>query len=286
VMLRVSSYGWTPERWLAAYVAVFLMAYSVLYALSTLSVRWTSHIRRINVAMACAVILGAALWLTPAVQVYRMSAQSQVERFTNGRAEAADLPLWQMQHDWGRAGRAALAQLEAGADPELADLIAFAREADSRYAFERETLTVRRPGRVQELVDLMPVLPEGARLGPDDLAGVPDFRLETLTEGCRRLLPDGRPGCVLIRGAFMPNAPAEAQGMILSRIDDAQVQVTYILHDTPEQPRLRGAFDPMREAWPTLSTEDLVAALDGRFSVGPSGVRALFLGDAVLAPGD
>ncbi|MFC3615766.1 DUF4153 domain-containing protein [Lutimaribacter marinistellae] len=286
IVLRVTAYGWTPERWLAAYVAAFLMAYCVLYALATPWARWTSYIRMINVAMAGAVIFGSALWLTPAVQIYRMSANSQLDRFAQGKTEASELPLWQMHNDWGRAGRAALARLEAQADPELTDLVALAREAESRFAYDRGALTARRPGRVERLLTLLPVRPEGAMLNPSDIAGLPEFRLEALIDGCQRSLPDGRPGCVLIRGTFMPNAPADAQGMILSRVDEQQVDVTYILHDRPQAPRLRGAFDPLKEVWPTLSVEDLTAALDGEYSVAPSGVEALFIGGHVLAPGD
>jgi hypothetical protein len=77
VVLRVLQYGWTPDRVLAALVAAVLLAYALAYAVpALLGGAWMARIRRANVGMALVAMAAAAIWLTPALNAQRISAQS------------------------------------------------------------------------------------------------------------------------------------------------------------------------------------------------------------------
>src|SRR3990167_2848352 len=103
IWLRVDQYGWTPSRIFAALVALIALGYGLSYALAVLrGAGWMGRIRRANVGMALGLIGLAALWLTPALNADRISAQSQYARFISS-GDAAVLDLWQLRQ-WGKAG--------------------------------------------------------------------------------------------------------------------------------------------------------------------------------------
>ncbi len=293
VALRVRQYAWTPDRLLAACVGLILLAYGLGYAGSVLRGRgWAGRIRRVNVAMALAVIGGSALWLTPALNAYRISADSQVARYTAGTADAFDLPLWEMAHRWGRAGQAGLDRLAqaSGGDTgpaSLAARIALVRETTSRYRYNLDLDQVRAPQIAAELAHLISVRPEGAlTLSAADLADLPLYRLTDWIEGCKRLLPDGRTGCVLVAGGFSPAAPPERQGMLLFPDGRGGTRANHVMRQPDGSILVREVFDPLQGTWPSLPEDAVRMALDGAFSVRPSGAQALFLGDSVLVPGN
>jgi len=217
VGLRVGQYGWTPDRVLAAAVAVFLLAYALGYAGSVLLRRgWAARIRGCNTVMALAVIAGTALWMTPALDAYRVSANSQAARHLEGGVALDRLPLWQMAHDWGRAGEAALDRLAAGTDAEsraaLDERLTTLREMPNAFQYEQAIACRARPDQAAALAAILPLRPEGTEIDPLTLAGLPPYRLTQVLEGCRRPLPDGRPGCVLLMGGFAPSAGADDRG--------------------------------------------------------------------------
>ncbi|TNF64403.1 MAG: DUF4153 domain-containing protein, partial [Rhodobacteraceae bacterium] len=113
VVLRVAQYGWTPDRVQAAVAAGVILVYGLAYAAAALRGRgWRRRIRQANVWMAMMALGVACLWLTPVLNPQRIAADDQAERFLSSRSELSQLPVWQMQHDWGRAGQAALARVE------------------------------------------------------------------------------------------------------------------------------------------------------------------------------
>ena len=139
IWLRVAAYGWTPSRVIAAYIALFLVGYVVSYLWAVLRrAGWQARLRQSNLYMALAVGAGAALWLTPLMTAEGIATGSQVARYEAGRAAPEALPLYEMAHDWGVAGRAGLERLEAAGDAPLVARIAEAREATSRWRFARE----------------------------------------------------------------------------------------------------------------------------------------------------
>uniref|UniRef100_UPI00356A1102 hypothetical protein n=1 Tax=Phaeovulum sp. TaxID=2934796 RepID=UPI00356A1102 len=200
VVLRVGQYGWTPGRVAAAAGAGISFAFGALYALAVLGGdRWMERIRRANLAMAVVMIGLAALWLTPAINPEAIAARSQMARVAAGAMLPEDLPLWQLAHEWGHPGQAALAELRARADQPKQEVLA-ARllaldTAPNRWqyeaSFEAPDPTLARAAEV-------PVLPQGGTM-PDALwrALDTDARAAVL-ETCTRTTPEGHPGCLLV----------------------------------------------------------------------------------------
>ncbi|WP_223632568.1 DUF4153 domain-containing protein [Rhodobacter sp. TJ_12] len=159
--LRVRQYGWTPDRVAAFALAGIVAGYGLGYLGALLSGRrWMEKLRQANVAMAFVMIGLAGLWLTPLISPEALAARAQLARFDKDRATVAQLPVWEMAHDWGRPGAAALAELRLRAEtaPLLARRLAQLDAAPNRWSFGRT---------------LPPLEPEGLAL-PAGLAIWPD----------------------------------------------------------------------------------------------------------------
>ncbi len=290
VIIRVRQYGWTPDRVLAMSIAGFLFAYASGYCAAVLlRANWMQRIRQINVVMALCVITMSALWMTPALDAYRLSTYSQVSRFLSGRMPLDQLAVWEMTHEWGKAGLAGIDRLEAkddlAAHDELSAVIAAARSSTNPFQFEQSAQQRTAPGRVEALLAMMQVRPLGATLSPDDLSQLPSYRLDQWLEGCRRTLPDGRSGCVFVRGAFSPSAAPDRQGIALYLDEDRQTRANHVWLDESSGRVVRDVFDPVANTWPVLPEAAIAQALDNAIEIKPSGGNALFIGDAVLSPG-
>ena len=289
VILRVAQYSWTPERVLAATVAAVLLLYGAIYALAALRGRgWRGAIRKSNVTMSLVALTVAALWLTPVLNPERISAQSQLERYVSGKATVDQLPLWELSADWGRAGQAVVSQLrlqaEQAPDGVLSTRLAALDAAESRFQFERsvENETVRQ--QLGDLVSLIAVRPEGAvTLSSDMFSELPQYRLTRVRDGCTRSEPDV-PTCVWIVGAFVPGLPAEDQGILLFASDGRVAANHMILDDGVVQDRVRELYDNQDGTWGALPRDAIEQVLSGAFSIVPSGILALEIGDNRLVP--
>ncbi|WP_146344346.1 DUF4153 domain-containing protein [Falsiphaeobacter marinintestinus] len=289
VWVRVGTYGWTPDRLVAMGVAVFLAAYAVGYAGSVLSTsQWGARIRQVNVVMAIVVIAGCVVWMTPVLNAFRISTTSQVARYLDGRSVLDELPLWAMAHSWGRAGEAGLEQLEAVAREEgrgeLARRIEFARVSPNTFRFENALGLDSQGDAVTELVRLMPVPPGMDALTAKDFAEVPPYWTDRWLAGCHIPLPDGRPGCVWVRGTFAPTPDTTGQGMIFYLENRSTAHVSHLMHRGEAAPTIREVFDPVGYVWPVPGPDALQQVQDGAFSIGPSGQNALFLDGMTLTP--
>jgi len=198
--LRVRQYGWTPERVAALTLALVVAGYALCYliALST-GRRWMEKVRQANVAMALAIIGLALLWLTPLISPERIALRSQLARFDAGQMRVDQLPLWQMQHEWGRAGAAALDQLRAQApqDPELARQLAKLAEARTRWDMVDPDFRLPTE-QIDSLRAHLRVVPEGTPLPADLLAALSKFVVPPEAQDCAQPLSDGLPACVLV----------------------------------------------------------------------------------------
>ena len=291
VVLRVRQYGWTPDRVLAVSVAVFLLTYGLGYCGSVLGRRgWGGRIRMVNVAMALAVIGASALWLTPVLNAYRISTNSQLARFSGGRSTLDQLDLWAMQHNWGRAGQAGVARLEATAaevgNTELLARINAVRSQSNAYLFKKAVQARQAPGDAQTLAQLMAVRPQGASLTAETFEGLAFYRMTQWLDGCHRPLADGRPGCVMVRGDFAPLSDAETQGIVLFLDELGQVRGNHVMLRPGAGLKVSEVYDPVSGLWPTLPEATIAKVLDGAFDIRPSGGNALFVGGSVLVPGN
>ncbi|MCE8442249.1 DUF4153 domain-containing protein, partial [Rhodovulum sulfidophilum] len=187
VAMRLGQYGATPERVLAAVLALLAMGYGLGYAVAALGRRrWATGVRRVNVAMALTAMVLAAGLLTPLLDPQRISAADQVARYADGRVPADKLDLWTLGHDWGRAGQAALERLAAMEDGSGAEAmerqLAALKGAASRADFE-----LARRGRAladdrNSLALTLPVRPEGATLPEGFVAGLRPWEVRQISE--------------------------------------------------------------------------------------------------------
>lgn len=227
VVQRVAQYGWTPGRVAAAAGAAVSLGYGGLYALAVLRGRgWAERIRRANLVMACALIALAAFWLTPVLNAEAIASRSQLARFEAGRSGLAQLPLWELSHDWGNPGRAAFSALQARASQPGQEALAarLAELAASRSPWELESgsagsdvvdASLQRAGEV-------PVLPEGQAV-PELLWQALGVGLRgTVLSGCGRRTAAGHPGCLLVLADLL-DTHAGAEAMLI--FDSGQTTV-------------------------------------------------------------
>ena len=202
LQLRVAQYGWTPERLFVALTAGLALAYALSYASAALRGGWRSGIRSVNRFNALAVILVAAVWLTPLLDAERISTKSQMARFA-ASGDPAVLDLWALGH-WGRAGAAARTELEALAtqpgQQALADVLA-GIATDSTASLDQARA---------DLIAVLPLQPPGATVQRDAFLAAADlYDLQSWAEACKTDMPTGGPGCVMVVADLYPGQPGE-----------------------------------------------------------------------------
>jgi hypothetical protein len=212
VWQRVALHGWTPDRLFAASVAVLALGYGATYLHAVLRRHgWMERIRQANIWMALALMALAALWLTPVLNPERISAQSQMARFQDGRVTVQQLDIEALL-TWGRAGAGARARLEdlARTDPALAARLAAPESA--LPAPPADTGALRASLKAE-----LPVQPQDQAAFRDrvlDLAGVID--LEAWSLACAARLELGGPGCVMVVADFLPGLAGPEALLILN----------------------------------------------------------------------
>jgi hypothetical protein len=289
VVLRVQQYGWTPDRVLAALIAGFLLIYGVSYAAAVLRrTNWMARIRQINVVMALAIIVVSALWMTPVLNAYCISVNSQMVLFDRGDITVEQLAIWEMEHDWGHVGQAAVRELEAMKDrPEYAEIsaqIKAARTQPSRYRAQREVEQAIIPKQSGVLVSVLPTRPATFSLASDAFVNLPLYRINQWLDGCERALPDGRAGCVLILGEFTPGAVPLSEAMLLYNDEDDHSRVQFVTLSNDKITGVKDVFDPVAKTWAQLPAEAIAQALDGKFKFQPRQGSALHVSGQVLEP--
>ncbi|ADE86361.1 DUF4153 domain-containing protein [Rhodobacter capsulatus] len=204
--LRIGQYGWTPERVAASALAFVVAGYGLGYLLALgLGGRWRAALRRVNVAMALAILALAVLWLSPGLSPEAIAVRSQLARFEAGRATVAQLPLWEMKHDWGLAGQRGLERLGARDEAALAERLQQLATAEGRWQFEHAAETgAPALDRLRAAVTLWPAgaaWPEGLA---ETLAG--DLRAPDLG-GCAAAAGGGSGRCALVLADLLPQVP-------------------------------------------------------------------------------
>jgi hypothetical protein len=289
VVERVREYGWTPDRVLAATAALFVLAYALGYAGSVARGKgWAARVRNVNVGMALVIIAVSVLWMTPVLNPFAIATNNQIARYESGAGDLDQLPLWRMEHDWGKAGQAGLVRLEQaqGRDDqaELLIRIASARREGSNYKYlltleDRET-----PQNLKTLAQIMPIRPKGNTLPEGMFDELPYYQQTSWLDGCARSLPDDRPGCVLVLGRFSLGNDTAQQAMVLYLDDDGKTRANHLVLRADGNLRVNEVFDPATGRWAVFPGQVLTQALEGAFDIRPSGTNALFIGDAVLVP--
>jgi len=291
--LRVGQYGWTPARLFGLVVSIVVLAYALAYAGAVLRRHtWRQNIRRANTGMAVGVIALSAIWLTPVLNVERISANSHLARFVDGDIGVKDLDIWRLGKDWGQSGKSALEELrDIIGHPEQEALEARLRRFDdgeSRYVFEQSATTLQVEIDRKTLQELLPVLPQASEMPASALAAIPDFVVTDLLLSCQSKLPDGAPGCVAAMGAFSHQSDAK-DFVLFWRLGGVSKPKTATLEQDQQSGgyHFRQVVRSIGGDVEALPGEALIARIQrGDFTFAPARINALEIGDIQILPRD
>lgn len=112
--LRVSQYGWTPDRLHGVLAVAVLLVWSLGYCISMVRRKkhnplWLQGYVNLAVSLLALVIL--VLLHTPLLDSWRISVNSHMARYHSGKIKADDVTLSMLEYS-GRLGRAALESLK------------------------------------------------------------------------------------------------------------------------------------------------------------------------------
>ena len=208
--LRVAQYGWTPPRIAALEVALIVLAYGILYAGAVIARRnWRARIRGANTVMALVCVAASALWLSPLIDVNGISARDQLARYLSEKTPQDQRDLSSLHYRMGRAGAALYDQLKARAAQPGQEALRARIAADEGWGMPTVTSSEATANRAK-LRTLLPVQPATTGdLLDRILLSAPAPRIKDWLDACARALPDGKPGCALVHGAFLPDLVGE-----------------------------------------------------------------------------
>lgn len=118
--LRVSQYGWTPERVTSVAIALMALIYSCGYLYAAIGRRgWIAPLESVNVFASLSIVAILVLLLTPIADPARLSVDSQLSRLAKGEVTPAKLDYQFLRFDSGTYGRNALLRLVAGTNEDV-----------------------------------------------------------------------------------------------------------------------------------------------------------------------
>ena len=284
IWLRVGQYGWSPSRLAAATAAGFALSYALLYALAVVRRgAWMARLRQSNVWMAFALVVMAVMWLSPIYNAEKISTNSQVGRYLDGRASVSETAIWEMTHEWGKPGMrgvAILRSLTGETHLEMREALSVAASTDRKYVFDRKINDDGRNDDLSQLAALIRPVSGQDPITADQLAGLPDYRIEYWVSACGRSTDHA---CAIVFEDFDPQS-AGREGVIFIPSRGNQFEVVSLrVHD--------GAFvagNDLRDRESggnvLLSADQVQGILDGEYQVAPSSQKSLWLENLELIP--
>jgi len=286
IWARVNQHGWSPDRIAATIIAVFVLAYALIYALAVVgNANWMGRIRKANITMALALVGVAALWLTPAINPQRISTNSQMARFQDGKTAVANLPLWEIGREWGRAGKSALAVLENYEGPDAAALetsLLALDESSNKWNFKHDIVenSTEKTADLARLRGLFQIRPLGKDL-PENFA--PGVKLQSMLNGCETLTPAGKPACVGVFTDLLPARPGDELLVVWSNSGRQSIDVQVWTQDDADtwvryrQPVALGDGNIYG-----LKPDVIDDLLNGDFTIQPANLNTLKVSDVEL----
>jgi hypothetical protein len=291
IWVRVAQYGWTPARLAAVVISGIVLAYALAYASSLLmGTAWRARIRQSNTWLAVSVIAVSGLWLSPVLNVERISANSHAARFLEGKIAVQDLDVWGLGAEWGKAGTAALAGIRAlenhSEQSALDKRIARFDDGEGRWALRNNPGPDRTQSIKEELVVLMPIRPNGQKM-PDGLFDkVPLWALKAMVKSCEDVLPDGRVGCAIVRGSFDRGGKDDAAILFWRHDNVARTEIAIIeRRNSGAQFTYQKSIISLGGEAEEMPAEELISrVLDGDFAFEPVRLDALQIGEIQILP--
>jgi len=274
VYLRVHQYGWTPDRLAAGTVAGVCLAYGLVYAGAVvLRGDWGHRLRQGNIMLALGVVGVLALWLTPVLNPQALSSASQMARLDEG-TPLDKLPLFDMSHDWGFAGKAAVAELDdrykAVEDSAALALLDKARSADGRFDFNRRLREDADAQRLEAFEAMVTVYPDGTAMQFDPTS---DYLRYQIFDACLTEDNLSKDDCVWINVGGQGGSPAHA--VLFAELGDGPSKMWLVGPD--------GAIDPYVTI--DLGARGVRDLRAGRYQIGPPSWQSVIVdGQSVHAP--
>ncbi len=255
------------------------MTYAVAYGLAVFQgAAWRAMIRQANIGMALIIMVLSALWLTPVINAHRMSAQNQVDRYLTGLVSTDDLPAWELANAWGKAGRAAVAQLRAMETEDQANLLLRLKRAEeqSRWEFKRNRDNPSAQELATQLLPEVKIWPEGHELTEGYFKHARLHYLEGWVRDCG--LEAARP-CILVFGPFQRQGAESA--MFFVPHAEGGADVYHVTYSSENQPNVT-YFSPLDGTW-DITDADYQRLRAGGFRIGPATRKSLWLGERELS---
>ncbi len=279
--LRVAQYGWTPARLGAACTSAIVALYAMTYAVSViLRGPWMTRIRQANILVAVVVLITAAAWQSPLLNAEALSTRSQVARIEMGAVRAEDMALFEMAHEWGKPGRAGIAELRQGVaqlDDNLMQDLQNVVLAERRWEFTRSHEAHEADHWAAQIYADLTVVPQEAALSLEELQSWPDFRLRVWSRQCQgpREL-----GCVLVLGDFVPDNE-DVRGILFAPARGTRFNA-YSVYADADALAIGDFLTPFGDKEVTVTQVRTI--LQGRYEVAPSSRRSLWVGDMEIFP--
>jgi len=203
--LRISQYGWTPQRLWAVLIIVVTLTASLCYSFSVIDKHpgWLPRITQFNKPLSLLIVILVIAANSPVLDPYRISVNNQIARLDSGKTQAKDLDLRMLRFETGRRGNDALSKLEQHpaftADPRLLVALKKIQAQTSRWGSynDKDADALAKSYRPEEAKKMI-LLAKGA-VQPDDSwwKALPDL------EQYRNTLRD----CLSLQNACIINTP-------------------------------------------------------------------------------
>lgn len=167
--LRIGQHGLTPDRVIATACTVIGLAYAAGYGFAALQplwrrADWMRPLEPTNVATALLSVGVILALFSPLADPARLSVADQVSRLNSGRVTPDKFDYRFLRFESGRAGEAALAQLAASGNADIATRAKATQTAEDRYGDKVGTPPV---------TPVIEAWPSGSTLPDDFIAAVP-----------------------------------------------------------------------------------------------------------------
>lgn len=208
--LRISQYGFTPDRLWALVFVILATVYGVAYFVSLVlgRARWAARVRPANLRIAFIVAAVALFLATPILSFNAISTADQVARLESGRITPDKFDWAALAFDFGDPGKAALKRLAGSKNAAIASRAKKAQTQTNRWDVDESD---RQADAAEALTKRLRVLPDNVPVPQDlqDLLGSYDSCGREADHKCTLLYTPGATEALAISDACIDRLAAE-----------------------------------------------------------------------------